>query len=35
MKAIAWIAALALAALAPEAAHDGKFTVKVTVSGMS
>ena len=35
MKPIALIAALALAALAPEAARDGKFTVKVTVSGMS
>jgi hypothetical protein len=35
MKRIAMIAALALAALPAEAAPDGKYTVKVTVSGMS
>jgi len=35
MKSIAMMAVLALAAAAPEAARDGKFTVKVTVSGLS
>ena len=35
MKSIAMVAALALAGLAADAAPDGKYTVQVTVSGMS